>query len=163
MVENLFEINLELFADYFQFYIQDEEVEGNLSDSWTDHANRILLATTTGTIGVGTVRNMDVPVTLKLFETQPDYLPDPGNTIGQINECDIEISSGKLVIAGCIDYFPDAKRISLENGIYRARIYYANLDTISEDGLEGDDYYEIHLWKTEKRQELEVIKDRIAL
>ncbi len=156
------EINLELFADYFQFYIQDEEVDGDLSDSWTDEAVDILLATTAGTIGVGTVRNMDVPVSLKTYETQPEFLLDPENIIGQINECDIEISSGKLVIAGCTDYFPEAKRIVLEKGNYRARIYYGNLDKISEDGLDGEDFYEIHLWKTERKQELKVIKDRNA-
>lgn len=27
-----------LFADYFQFYIQDEDADGNLSDSWNDEA-----------------------------------------------------------------------------------------------------------------------------
>ena len=156
------EIKLELFADYFQFYIQDEEVDGDLSDSWTDEAVEILLATTAGTIGVGTVRNMDVPVTLKTYETQPEFLLDPENTIGQINECDIEISSGKLVLAGCTDYFPEAERIVLEKGNYRARIYYGNLDKISEDGLDGDDFYEIHLWKTDRIQELKVIKDRNA-
>lgn len=154
------EIKLELFADYFQFYIQDEEVKGDLSESWTDEAVDILLATTPGTIGVGTVRNMDVGVNLKIFETQPGFLLDPENTIGQINECDIDIRSGKLVLAGCTDYFTDAKRISLEKGNYRARIYYGNLDKISDDGLDGEDFYEIHLWKTDRSQELKVIKDR---
>ncbi|GGH83100.1 hypothetical protein GCM10011379_57980 [Filimonas zeae] len=57
---------------------------------------------------------------------------------------------------------PDAERIELENGIYRARIYYVNLDTLSEDELDGDDFYEIHLWKTDKKQELSIIKSRQA-
>jgi len=26
----------ELFADYFQFYLQDESATGDLSDSWTE-------------------------------------------------------------------------------------------------------------------------------
>jgi hypothetical protein len=156
------EIKLELFADYFQFYIQDEKVEGDLSDSWTTEAVELLLATTDGTIGVGTVRNMDVPVTIKTFEIEPPLLTDNENTIGQINECDIEVRSGKIVIAGCTDYFPDAKRIELKNGIYRARIYYGNLDKLSEDGLEGEDFYEIHLWQTDKKQYLKTIKGRHA-
>ncbi len=156
------EISLELFADYFQFYLQDESVEGDLSNGWTNEAVDILLATTIGTISVGTVRNMDVPVTIKTFESQPELLLDPENIIGQINECDIELYSGKLVIAGCTDYFPDAKRINLDKGIYRARIYYGNLDTLSEDGLDGDDFYEIHLWKTDLKQDLKIIKKRNA-
>lgn len=103
---------------------------------------------------------MDVPVTIKIFTAKPAFLTDNEKAIGQINEFDIAVSSGKIVVAGCTDYFPDAKRIELENGIYRARIYYGNLDKISEDGLEGDDFYEIHLWKTSKKQGVKIIKNR---
>ncbi|MES2379787.1 MAG: hypothetical protein V4538_02015 [Bacteroidota bacterium] len=156
------EIKLELFADYFQFYIQDEKVDGDLGDKWTTEAVEQLLATADGTIGVGTVRNMYVPVTIKTFDIEPPFLTDNENVIVQINECDIEISSGKIVIAGCTDYFPEAKRIELKNGIYRARLYYGNLDKISDDGLDGDDFYEIHLWLTDKKQDIKIIKDRNA-
>ena len=31
------------------------------------------------------------------------------NVIGKINECDTEVKSGKIAIAGCTDYFPEAK------------------------------------------------------
>ena len=103
---------------------------------------------------------MDVPVTIKMFDIEPPFLPDNENEIGQINECDIEVNSGKIVIAGCTDYFPDAKRIDLKNGIHRARIYYGNLDKLSEGGLDGEDFYEIHLWQTDKKQDLKTIKDR---
>jgi len=156
------EIKLELFADYFQFYIQDENADGHLSDKWTTEAVEILLATTVGTIGIGTVRNMDVPVTVKTFDKEPPFMTDEENVIGQINECDIDVSSGKIAISGCTDYFPDAKRIELKNGIYRARIYYGNLEKISEDGLDGEDFYEVHLWKTDKKQDLKIVKARKA-
>ena len=46
-------------------------MDGDLSDKWTTETVEQLLATTDGTIGVGTVRNMDVPVTIKTFETEP--------------------------------------------------------------------------------------------
>jgi hypothetical protein len=156
------EIKLELFADYFQFYIQDEKANGDLSEKWTEEAVEQLLAITDGTIGVGTVRNMDVPVIIKTFDIEPVFLADIENIISQINECDIEVKSGKIVIAGCTDYFPDAKRIELNNGIYRARIYYGNLDKLSEDGLDGEDFYEIHLWMTNKKEDLKIIKNRNA-
>jgi hypothetical protein len=156
------EIKLDLFADYFQFYIRDEKVDGDLSDKWTTEAVEQLLATTEGTIGVGTVRNMNVPVTIKTFDKEPSFLIDDENTIEQINECDIEVSSGRIAIAGCTEYFPDAKRLELKNGVYRARIYYGNLDKLSEDGLDGEDFYEIHLWLTDKKRELKIIKDRHA-
>ncbi|HEX5885608.1 MAG TPA: hypothetical protein VFY67_13795, partial [Pyrinomonadaceae bacterium] len=60
-----------LFADYFQFYLQDEKVDGNLSDAWNEQAVTNLLAVAPGTIGVGTVRNMEVPVEVEVLESEP--------------------------------------------------------------------------------------------
>jgi hypothetical protein len=60
-----------LFADYHQFYLQDELVKGDLSDSWTSEATDRLLAVAPGTIGVGTVRNMTVPVDVELRDEEP--------------------------------------------------------------------------------------------
>src|SRR5262245_31348180 len=137
----------ELFADYYQFYLQDEKAEGDLSDSWTKEATDNLLALAPGTIGVGTARNMDVPVTVQIL----DAAPTDKNFFewDQVNECSIEAPSGSIVIAGCTDYFPDAARIPVEPGTYRARIYYGKLDALSEDGLEGNDHYKIVLWPGE--------------
>ena len=64
----------------------------------------------------------------------------------RVNECSIAIESTKLVIAGCTDYFPDAKRIKLTPGTYRVRVLYGKLGTVSEDGIEGDDHYQLQLW-----------------
>jgi hypothetical protein len=132
-----------LFADYFQFYVQDESVEGDLSDSWTKEAIQRLLALAPGTIGVGTVRNMEVPVTVQVRKSEPK---EDVASWDQVTECSIDVPSGRLVVAGCTDYFPDAARIDLAPGCYRARVYYGDLDTLSEDGLEGDDHYKVVLW-----------------
>jgi hypothetical protein len=40
-----------LFADYFQFYLQDESVKRDLSESWTEEAVSRLLGIAPGTIG----------------------------------------------------------------------------------------------------------------
>lgn len=132
-----------LSADYYQFYIQDEIVEGDLSDSWNEEAIDRLLAITDGTIGIGTARDTEVPVCVEIIENEPISELSKWD---KVNECSIHIDSGKIVIAGCIDYFPEAKRIEVPKGIYRARIYYRGLDKISDDGLEGEDYYKIALW-----------------
>jgi hypothetical protein len=151
-------LNLELFTDYFQFYIQDEQNVGESGDAWTDEKVAMLLTTTTGIMWIGTVRNMNAPVSVKLFASEP--LVAERDDIGQVNECDLEITSGKAVIAGCTDYLPDAQRMDLANGIYRARIYYSNLDKISADGLDGEDYYEVHLWLTNEKQATTVLVTR---
>jgi len=135
--------SFELFADYHQFYLQDEQVDGDLSDSWTEQATKDLLAVAPGTIGVGTVRDMDVPVIVEVHDDEP---VDDLSLWDHVTECSIEVTSGKIVVAGCTDYFPDAARIEMLLGIYQARICYGALGSLSDDGLEGDDNYKVALW-----------------
>ena len=153
-------MELELFADYFQFYIQDESVDGNLGDSWNEEAVNRLLALAPGTVGIGTARNMDVPVVLEIIDLEPNSLNE--DFYDQINECSILISSGKLVIAGCTEYFRDAMRVELENGWYRVRISYANLTDLSEDGLDGNDRYDIQMWQENSERPVTILKQRTA-
>jgi len=149
-------LHYELFADYHQFYLRDESVSGDLSDSWTPETTERLLALTDGTIGVGTVRNMTVPVTVEVLDSAP---ADEWAEWDQVNQCSIRVPSGRLVIAGCTDYFPAAVRIDVPAGWYRARIYYGALDTLSADGLDSDDHYAIALWPGEEL-EFRVLKQR---
>jgi hypothetical protein len=83
-------------------------------------------------------------VTVRICEARPDIADAD---FERINECAIQIDTGRLVIAGCTDYFPDAARIDLAPGTYNALIGYKGLDTLSEDGLDGDDSYHIFLWR----------------
>ena len=138
------EHRLTLFADYSQFYLQDEGADGDLSDSWTEQAVADLLALAPGTIGVGTARNIDVPVVVAVHPSRPAF--EDAAYWDQICEADIDIPSGRIVVAGCTDYFPDAARIVVAPGTYRARIQYGGLDTLSEDGLDGNDHYRVDLW-----------------
>ena len=162
MTEPSESITLELFADYFQFYLGDEKNGSSLEDSWTDEAVNRLLATAKCVIGVGTVRNMIVPVKINFYNSEPEVKIINLEKVNQINECDLEILSGMIVVAGCTDYFPEAKRIKVENGIYRVRIYYGNLEVLSENGLEGEDFYELHLWRTNNFSPLKIIKQRVS-
>ncbi|MBR1230960.1 hypothetical protein [Bradyrhizobium sp. AUGA SZCCT0182] len=134
---------LVLFADYFQFYIQDEAAKGDLSQAWNEEATDRLLALAPGTVGIGTVRNMDVPVTVDFLEHAPE---DEFSEWDHVVEAGLDVTSGRIVIAGCTDYFPDAKRVEVPPGVYRVRVSYGALDTLSEDGLSGDDRYRLQLW-----------------
>jgi hypothetical protein len=135
--------DLTLFADYFQFYIQDEAVTGDLSQAWNEEATARLLAIAPGTIGIGTVRNMDVPIRVEIHQREPD---DDSPAWDHVVEAAVDIASGRLVVAGCTDYFPNATRIATSPGTYRARVSYGALGTISEDGLSGEDRYRVQLW-----------------
>jgi hypothetical protein len=147
---------LELFADYYQFYIQDEAVDGNLSDAWTDEAVERLLAIAPGVVGVGTVRNMDVPVTIDVLDREPITEFD---IFDHIVECSISIESGRIVVAGCTDYFPEAARIDVCPGAYRVRVNYAGLNSLSADGLDGNDRYHLQLWPAPANQTV-ILKHR---
>lgn len=126
--------DLELFADYYQFYLQDELADGDLSDSWTKEATDRMLAIAPGVIGIGTARNMDVAVAIEVLNDEPT--PD-FERFDHVVECAMSVKSTSIVAAGCTDYFPDALRIELPPGTYRARVSYANLDSLSADELDG--------------------------
>ncbi len=133
---------LNLFAENFQIYLQDESAQSDLSMSWTPAAVDRMLALAPGAIGVGTVRDTTVPVTVEVRE---DF-PEERELWDKTNECTIEITSGKLVVAGSGDYLPEAQRIRLNPGKYSARVLYGNLGTVSPDGQDGEDEYKIVLW-----------------
>lgn len=139
------EHHFELFADYFQLLLQDEEAElaEHAAGLWKPEAFQRMLDVTPGAIYVGTARNMTVPLTVLVGDCAP---PDDADGWDRVNECSIEVPSGRLVVTGVTDYFPDAARIGLAPGCYRARVYYGGLDTLSEDELEGDDRYRVVLW-----------------
>jgi len=133
-----------LFADYFQFFIQDESANGNLSDSWNEEAVSRLLAVAPGTVGVGTVRNMDVPVSIMVLDSAPPLELEKWD---HVVDCAILVQGSRIVVAGCTDYLPDAARVEVAPGMYRVRVGYAGLASISEDGLSGNDSYKIQLWQ----------------
>ena len=146
-----------LFADYFQFYLQDEAIDGDLSDSWSDEAVARLLAVAPGTVGIGTVRNMEVPVTLEVLASEP---PLDIGAYDHIVEGSLSAAGRNLVIAGCTDYFPEAARIQIEPGSYRVRACFSGLEALSEDGLDGEDRYHLQLWPA-PLAEVAVIKQRV--
>jgi hypothetical protein len=135
----------ELFADYHQFYLQDDDQSlGDLSNAWTKEATERLLAVAPGVVGIGTARNATVPVVVEVLDAapQPD-LDDWDNVV----EATLEITTGRIVVAGCTDYWPDAARIDVRPGRYRVRSSAAGLNSITS-ALDGNDRYRLQLWPT---------------
>src|SRR5688572_6120135 len=138
---------LQLFADYHQFYIQDDDSRfGNLSEAWTDEATDQLLAVAPHVVGIGTVRNVEVPVTVEVHEKRPALDLAAWD---QVNLASVQVDSGRLVVAGCTDYFPDAFRIKVKPGTYEVLVCYAGLRILSDDGLSGGDRYLVALYPGE--------------
>ena len=82
-------------------------------------------------------------VELHVCHVQPKVDASP---FDRTNECCIQIDTGRIVLAGCTDYFPDAERIECSPGTYHVLVGYKGLNTISDDGLDGNDSYHIFLW-----------------
>lgn len=135
--------DLELFADYHQFYLQDEAAAGDLLDDWNDETVARMLAVGPGTVAIGTVRNMTVPVAIEILVAEPEADFDG---FDHVVECSLAVAGERIVAYGCTDYLPDARRIDAPAGTYRVRASYANLDSLSFDGIEGDDRYRVQLW-----------------
>ncbi len=147
---------LEIFADYNQIYLHDESAEADFADSWDDDAYKKMVVVTEGAIGLVTARNMDVPVEILLCESEP--LLDLGEWEHAVS-CGIELRSGVLIVRGPSDYLPDVQKINVEPGCYAAQILCKGLNTLSEDGLEGDDCYRVILWRSEAVEEFKLLKD----
>ena len=150
----LISYTLNLFADYHQFYLQDEQAETDTPDDWGKQLTTQMIAVDPGIVGICTARNMEVPVRVDLLDTRPD---DDFDRWDHVAEVSLDASSGQIVIAGCVDYFPEAKRLPVSPGSYRVRVYYGGLNTLREDGLDGEDHYHVVLWP-EKHRSPEVLK-----
>ncbi|WP_299623225.1 hypothetical protein [uncultured Tateyamaria sp.] len=138
------DLQFDLFPDYFQFHAFDAQSNGVDGAAWSETAVYARVALNAHGFAVSTARNMDVPVRLVVSDTPPTLdlaLWD------HVVEFSIEVPSGQLIVAGCTDDLADAEQISLERGCYAVRVLQANLATLSEDGLDGEDHYRVELWK----------------
>lgn len=132
----------DIFADYHQFYLTDADGGGDLPTDYTEEEFRNRIASADGVLVVTTARNMTVPVHVELHDAAPEIDMEAADhvVLGNLR------TEGELVIAGCTDYLPDAARAKVPPGNLRAMVVFTGLGTLSEDGLDGEDRYVVHLW-----------------
>ena len=93
---------------------------------------------------------MTVPVTIEIHDSEPDLDLD---SCEYVAECSLALESGKLIIKGCTDPIDDASKLTIPESDYRLRMEHRNLNSISENRLEGDDNYTIKLWASSFKDE----------
>jgi len=142
-----------IFADYFQFSVQDAKTEEWI-DTFTDEDIARLLTVGVEVITIMTIRNMTVPFTLEIHDQEP---PRDFAEWQHIVEGSVTIPSGVLIVLSMGIARDDAEDIPVTQGTYRLRSYARGLDTLSEDGLDGEDEYRAVLWPA-PWQPLNVIK-----
>src|SRR5262249_16996797 len=131
--EAMREYKFKIFADYFQINLEDCQNNADSID-WNKEAIENLFAVGYQMITIGTARNMTVPVTIEIHDDAPS---DDFDEWDHVNECSLEVPSGCIRIYGCTDASDTYPYMSVARGWYRIRIYYGNLDSLSENGLEG--------------------------
>ncbi len=104
---------------------------------------------------VHTARNMIVPVSVEWHDARPQ--PDV-ERYQHVAEASFDCPSGILIVAGLTDYEPSASRLAVEPGRLGVRANMSGLDTISEDGVEGNDRYLLQLWPSPQPLGLQVLK-----
>lgn len=143
-----------LFADYFQIYLRDEG-HPDLPDDYTDRTLARRLTAGSYAIILHTVRNTTVPIRVEWHGQRP--LPDI-DAYQHVVEVSFECPSGQLVLAGLTDYEPTAPRLAVRAGPLGVRVNLAGLDTLSEDGLSGNDHYLVQLWPGADPESVDVLK-----
>jgi hypothetical protein len=150
------------FADYYQLYVEDcrlaSELDQREGEDPDAHVARIdayaatvlspdayarQLGVTHGTLCLLTKRNFTVPLTISLRANAPT---DDFTSWDRVIEARLDVPSGCIVVHGPSDYFPEAPRVTVAPGVYRARVCYGGLATVSADEMEGEDRYCIELW-----------------
>ena len=146
---------LEIFADYNQVLLHDEAIEDDVSESWDEKAYKQMVDVSNGVVSLATARNLDVPIEVVVCDIEPSE--DTGSW-DHVVQCGINLPTGRLIVRGVSDYLPDTKRIELKPGQYSVWLLYGELNTLSDDGLEGNDHYKVLLWPSSTPLTLEVLK-----
>ncbi|MEP6904370.1 MAG: hypothetical protein ABJA66_21815 [Actinomycetota bacterium] len=146
-------LDFEIFADYHQFYLEDETSPHGTDEIWTKETVEKMLGVSEKLVAVGTARNMTVPVSVEFYDGEPALELEK---YSRVNECSLKVTSNRLVLLGCTDYYPDAARIEVEPATYGVRVLYGNLETVHD--LEGEDFYVLQLWKAGEIKPVKTLK-----
>lgn len=147
-------LNFEIFADYHQFYLEDETSPHRTDLIWTKESIEQMIGVGEKLIAIGTARNNAVPVSIELHDSEPILELE---NYSRVNECSLETTSNKLILSGCTDYLPNAPRIEVKPATYRVRVLYGNLESV-KDEFEGEDFYILQLWKDDEMKEVKTLK-----
>ena len=135
------EHRIEVFADYHQFYLWDPSTDPEAPTDFSDQDTRCMVKLAPHVVVVQPLRNMDVLVIVRLENADPGF---EAADFDQIVECMIEVPGGQLQVHECTG--EPVLDLEVAPGCYQVRVLCAGLDTLSADGLDGNDSYTIQVW-----------------
>jgi hypothetical protein len=145
-------VALEVYADYYQFYVQDAVSTCDTGTIWDDpETTKRQIAVGDGLVAVGTKRYGTVPVSIETYAMEPILEP---RGIDRVNECSLTITSG-LVVGNTIS--AELKPVALASGTYGVRVLYLYQKQVESNEV-GSDQYIVQLWPIAEPLSLRYIK-----
>ncbi|MEU0572810.1 hypothetical protein ABZ297_46420 [Nonomuraea sp. NPDC005983] len=157
-----------LFADHFQFYLQDAETYGAAikigdvdGDPWAEEASDTLrIGVETFSIAVATARQDWVLIKLRVHQSPPP--PEPLAEADHVVEADLDLPTGQLSVYGCAQEPGTEEVIALPPSRYRARISYLSTEVVpphTNDDEPGDHFeHRVEMWATAQATSIRVLK-----
>lgn len=148
-------VELQVYADYYQFYVADTANSCDTGVIWDDPAAfEHQIAVGDGLVAVGTKRYGTVPVTIECYPFEPKLNP---LGIDRINECGLTVSKalgvGNYISAG------ELTEVPVSPGTYGVRVLYSFQDQVTNDQT-GNDRYTVQLWPVSELPKLRYIKPK---
>jgi hypothetical protein len=135
-------LQLKVYADYYQFYVQDAASTCDTSVIW-DQPGSTEQGTVVGNglIGVATKRYETVPVRIEMHRRDPGF---SWAGVDRVSECGIVITT-TLGVGMPISLKPLHRVDFVTPGTYHVRTLATGFDTVVSD-WEGADRYIVQLW-----------------
>ena len=142
------EADFNIFTDFNQFTVADSTADfEDLWEKWTDETIESMFVQGDHYIAVGTMRNLDAPVLIRVDSDRP--LPS-GSRVDKTAEGILIVPSGLLEVSGPTDKGLSGGTLHVPPGTYRVLVEYLNLESIDDYGIEGNDRYVITLTKADE-------------
>jgi tellurite resistance-related uncharacterized protein len=141
-----------IFADYFQLYVWDKGTNPQAPVEYSNEDAVRRLKAEPNVVVIQPERNTTVPVVIEIHDSEPIYNPQEWDHIA---ECSTDLPTGQLQVHECTG--GPVAEIAVKPGIYRVRVFYGMLTSVSPDGLEDKDHYKAVLWPVQAA-ELKVLK-----
>jgi hypothetical protein len=132
----------EVFADSYQFYLADPDAMADPPMQDFDAALSDRMLCCDGMLLVTTAREMTVPLRVELHDGEPAVDLDAADHVARGGLR----TEGEIVIAGGTEAPDAAARARVPAGDLRAMVVFTGLGSVSEDGVDGEDRYVVHLW-----------------
>src|SRR5690349_3402075 len=113
---------LEIFADYHQFYVWDGGVDPQAPEEWSEADVERAVKVAEHVVVVCPIRNMNVPVELEVRTSEPSYHLAAHD---HVVLCTLRISSGQLQVHECTG--GEKLRLSVAPGVYKVLVLFSNL------------------------------------